>query len=296
VANPGAAKTFHAELDGVNISGNIPVPTTGGFQAWQTVSVTTPALTAGVKVLRIALDATDFNVNYVTFSNGSGDTTVPGGGTNIALNKPTTVSSIENGGMVGSNAVDGSQTSRWSSAFSDPQYIFVDLGAVYNINEIKIYWENAYGKNFEVQVSNDSTNWVQVKSVTGNATLLNDYTGLTATGRYVRIYGTVRNTQYGYSINELEVYGTLSSASSLAYIPETKADAVKLYPNPVYSTLTIGGVKNAHIFNIINLSTSQVTKMESTNGTLNVGRLPAGTYIVEFKDGNKIVRKKFVKL
>jgi hypothetical protein len=36
--------------------------------------------------------------------------------------------------------------------------------------------------------------------------------------------------------------------------------------------------------------------MESTNGTLNVGRLPAGTYIVEFKDGNKIVRKKFVKL
>lgn len=297
VANPGAAKTFHAEMDGVNISGDIPVPTTNGFQAWQTVSVTTPALTAGVKVLRIALDATDFNINYVTFSNGSGDTTVPGGGgTNLALNKPAYVSSVENGGMGGSNAVDGSQTSRWSSAFADPQYIFVDLGAVYSINEIKIYWENAYGKNFEVQVSNDSLNWSPVKTITGNATVLNDYTGLTATGRYVRIYGTVRNTQYGYSINELEVYGTLSSTSSLAYVPETKADGFKLYPNPVYSTLTIGGIKNTHIFNIINLSTSQVTKMESTNGILNVGRLSAGTYIVEFKDGNKIVRKKFVKL
>jgi glucose/arabinose dehydrogenase len=300
VANPGAAKTFHAELDGVNISGgNVAVPTTGGFQAWQTVSVTTPALTAGVKVLRITLDANDFNVNYVTFTNGGsngggGDTTVTGG-TNLALNKPTRVSSVENAGLGGSSAVDGSQTSRWSSAFEDPQYIFVDLGAIYNINEVKIYWENALGKDYEVQVSNDSITWSRVKAITGNTTTLNDHTGLTATGRYVRIYGTIRNTPYGYSINELEVYGTLSS-SSIAYVPETKTDAFKVYPNPVYSVLTIGGVKTAHLFNIINISTSQVTKMESANGTLNVGRLPAGTYIVEFKEGNKVVRKKFVKL
>ena len=28
-----------------------------------------------------------------------------------------------------------------------------------------------------------------------------------ATGRYVRMYGTVRGTQYGYSLWEFEVYG-----------------------------------------------------------------------------------------
>lgn len=302
VANPGAAKPFHAELDGQNITGNITVPTTGGFQAWQDVTATTPALTAGVHVLRISLDAADYNINYVTFSNGTtppvGDTTTPpttNPGTNLALNKKAYAYSLENGpGMGADKAVDGNQGTRWSSAFVDPNYMFVDLGAVYNISQVKIYWENAFGKNYEIQVSNDTINWSRVKQVIGNTTVLNDFTGLTASGRYVRIYGTVRNTQYGYSINELEVYGT--AAGSLAYMPEVNADIVKVYPNPAYSTLTISGAKNVRRFTVINLSTSQSTKMESTNGTLNVSNLPAGTYLVEFKDGNKVVRKKFVKL
>lgn len=304
VSNPGAVKTFHAEMDSQNITGNITIPTTGGFQAWQTVSATTPPLTAGVHVLRISLDATDFNVNYVTFSNGTTDTTGNGGGgdtttvgPNLALNKPAYASSLENAGpgMDASKAVDGNQGSRWSSAFYDPNYIFVDLGAVYNISRVKIYWENAYGKNYQVQVSNDTTSWTSVKTITGNSTLVNDHTGLTATGRYVRIYGTVRNTGYGYSINELEVYGKLA-AGGLAYLPETNTNVFTVYPNPVHSTLRISGVKTARRFTIINLSTSQATKMESTNGTLNVGSLPSGTYLVEFKEGNTVVRKKFVKL
>ncbi|SFM63738.1 Por secretion system C-terminal sorting domain-containing protein [Chitinophaga sp. YR627] len=68
VANPGAAKTFHVEMDGVNITGTVTVPTTGGFQAWQTVSTTTTqSLPAGIHVFRIVLEANDFNVNYFTF-------------------------------------------------------------------------------------------------------------------------------------------------------------------------------------------------------------------------------------
>ncbi|MBW8682827.1 carbohydrate-binding protein [Chitinophaga rhizophila] len=68
VANPGAAKTFHVEMDGIDITGPVTVPTTGGFQAWQTVATTTlQALPAGVHVFRIALEAADFNVNYFNF-------------------------------------------------------------------------------------------------------------------------------------------------------------------------------------------------------------------------------------
>jgi glucose/arabinose dehydrogenase len=68
VSNPGTAKTFHVEVDGQNITGAITVPTTGGFQAWQTVTATTTELTAGIKVFRIVLEATDFNINYFTFA------------------------------------------------------------------------------------------------------------------------------------------------------------------------------------------------------------------------------------
>ncbi|WP_210490275.1 Ig-like domain-containing protein [Rufibacter aurantiacus] len=133
-------------------------------------------------------------------------------GPNLALNKPVTVSSLENPSTPGTNAVDGSLTTRWASAFSDPQWLSVDLGAAYNINEVKITWEPAYAKAYEVQTSLDGTTWTNVKTVTGNSELVNDHTGLTANGRYVRIYGTQRATPYGYSIFELEVYGAAPDA------------------------------------------------------------------------------------
>lgn len=127
---------------------------------------------------------------------------------NLALNHPVTVSSIENADYPATGAVDGSYTSRWSSAFSDPQWIYVDLGATYTINEVKLTWEAAYAAAYKVQVSADAITWTDVRSVNGNTTLVNDLTGLTASGRYVRIYCTSRATAYGYSLYEMEVYGT----------------------------------------------------------------------------------------
>ncbi|HEX2533017.1 MAG TPA: discoidin domain-containing protein, partial [Chitinophagaceae bacterium] len=131
----------------------------------------------------------------------------PTGGPNLALLKPVTASSIENGTTPAAAAVDGNGGTRWSSAFSDPQWIYVDLGNRYDIGQVKLTWEGAYGRNYLLQVSDDAAQWTSVKTVTGNTSLVNDHTGLTATGRYVRVYGTERATPYGYSLFELEVYG-----------------------------------------------------------------------------------------
>src|SRR4051812_18865764 len=76
---------------------------------------------------------------------------------NIALNKPVTVSSTEAVGTPGGAAVDGNLTSRWSSTFSDAQFIYVDLGATTSISRVKITWENAYGKDYQLQVSANAT-------------------------------------------------------------------------------------------------------------------------------------------
>ncbi|UOQ73140.1 Ig-like domain-containing protein [Hymenobacter cellulosilyticus] len=135
-------------------------------------------------------------------------------GTNLALNKPTTTSSTEAPEFGGALAVDGNATTRWASAWADPQWIYVDLGARYNVSRVKLSWEAAHGKDYLVQVSNDAASWTTVKTVTGNTTLTNDHTGLSGAGRYVRIYGTARGTTYGYSLYELEVYGTPASTSS----------------------------------------------------------------------------------
>ncbi|MFM7023216.1 MAG: carbohydrate-binding protein [Flavobacteriales bacterium] len=67
VASPNANRSFHVELDGVDISGAIAVPVTGSWDGYQTVNVTTQNLTAGQHVMRIYIDAGDFNLNYLNF-------------------------------------------------------------------------------------------------------------------------------------------------------------------------------------------------------------------------------------
>ncbi len=71
LAATAAGKSFHIEMDGVNISGAISVPNTGGWQTWQTVTVNNIALTAGQKVMRIYFDTDGMNLNYVNFSTGT---------------------------------------------------------------------------------------------------------------------------------------------------------------------------------------------------------------------------------
>lgn len=132
--------------------------------------------------------------------------------TNLALNKTVTVTSLENAGQFpGSAAVDGNTGTRWSSAFSDPQDLTVDLGSIYDISRVKITWEAAYAINYQIQVSTDNITFTTIKTVSGNSTLVNDLTALssaTSAARYVRMHGTTRATGFGYSIIEFEVYGS----------------------------------------------------------------------------------------
>jgi hypothetical protein len=132
-------------------------------------------------------------------------------GTNIALNKPATASSLENSTFPASNAVDGNTGTRWSSGFSDPQWIQIDLGQTYSINHVTLNWEAAYGKAYQIQVSNDASTWTTIYSTTTGNGAIDDLTGLSGTGRYIRMYGTQRATAYGYSLFEFQVYGTPSS-------------------------------------------------------------------------------------
>lgn len=67
LAADGTGRTLHVEIDGVNISGAIAVPNTGGWQTWQTVTVNNLNLTSGQKVMRIAIDSDYINFNFVEF-------------------------------------------------------------------------------------------------------------------------------------------------------------------------------------------------------------------------------------
>jgi hypothetical protein len=132
--------------------------------------------------------------------------------TDAALNHPATASSLENASFPASAAVDGNTGTRWSSGFSDPQWLEVDLGASQTVCEVTLDWEAAYATAFQIQVSPDGTNWTTIYSTTtgtgGNQTL-----SVSGTGRYVRVYGTARATPYGYSLWEFGVYTTTGGTS-----------------------------------------------------------------------------------
>jgi hypothetical protein len=131
----------------------------------------------------------------------------------LSQGKPATASSTENAGTPASAAVDGNTTgTRWSSQFSDPQWIQVDLGQVATLSQIKLYWEAAYATAFQLQASTDGTTWTTLQSVTGGTGGTQTYT-VTGSGRYVRVYGTARATQYGYSLWEFQVYGSTGSTT-----------------------------------------------------------------------------------
>src|SRR5689334_16928074 len=54
----------------------------------------------------------------------------------LSQGKPATASSTENAGSPASAAVDGNNGTRWSSAFSDPQWLQVDLGETAAISQV----------------------------------------------------------------------------------------------------------------------------------------------------------------
>jgi beta-glucosidase-like glycosyl hydrolase len=136
---------------------------------------------------------------YGTLANGGGCGTI-----DAALNQPATASSVENAGTPASAAVDGNSGTRWSSAFSDPQWLQVDLGSTVTVCQVVLEWETAYATAFQIQVSADASTWTSIYSTTTGAGGTQTLT-VSGSGRYIRMYGTTRATGYGYSLWEFIV-------------------------------------------------------------------------------------------
>jgi serine/threonine protein kinase len=126
----------------------------------------------------------------------------------LSQGHPATASSVQGYPWAAANAVDGNSGTRWSSAWSDPQWLEVDLGATHAIRKVVLDWEwDAYATAFQIQVSDNGTTWTDIYSTTagtgGDQTLQ-----VSGTGRYVRMYGTHRVSGYGYSLWEFQVFGS----------------------------------------------------------------------------------------
>jgi hypothetical protein len=141
--------------------------------------------------------------------NGPQPSPPPTCGPLISQGKPATASSAEASNLAAQYAVDGDTNTRWSSAFSDPQWLQVDLGSVQSISRVKLNWEAAYGSAYTIQTSSNGSTWTNAYTENAGDGGVDDL-AVTANARYVRMNGTSRGTSWGYSLWEFQVYGGCS--------------------------------------------------------------------------------------
>jgi phosphatidylserine/phosphatidylglycerophosphate/cardiolipin synthase-like enzyme len=106
VASSGAGGTFHIESNGVDKTGPITIPDTGGWQIWTTVTKANVSLAAGAQVWRVVFDTTGpggaiGNLNYLKLTTGGGGgpaTSTPYGGTPVSLPGTIQAENFDEGG------------------------------------------------------------------------------------------------------------------------------------------------------------------------------------------------------
>jgi Gpi18-like mannosyltransferase len=119
-------------------------------------------------------------------------------GQNMSLNKNINVSSTEEYRKYAPNHVtDGRNDTQWSSGHSDPQWLYVDLGAPEDIASVRLNWGYEYAKKYNIQVSDDADNWKTVKEVTDGKGKSENIELTPVKARYVKVELVKRPFPYG---------------------------------------------------------------------------------------------------
>jgi beta-glucosidase len=227
VANAGSDKTITLPTNSVTITGSGSDPNgdpityswskvSGGAATLSgntTATLTASALVQGSYTFRLAISdnkgASAFDDVIVTVNpQASGCAQI------ISSGKSAAASSVL-GTNTASLVTDGNMNTRWESAYTDPQWITIDLGSAQNICKVSLQWETASAKSYQIQTSNDNATWTNIFTTTTGDGGLDDL-NLSGNGRYVRMYGTARNTGYGYSLWEFSVTGGTSLSDTQA--------------------------------------------------------------------------------
>ncbi len=224
---------------------------------------------------------------------------------NLALNKNVIVSSVESANYIGKNAVDGNYATRWSSQFSDPQTFTVDLGQLKHFNQIRISWETAYGKDYFIEVSENGSTWNKIIEQTNGFGGIEKWT-TDANARYIRLTGTKRGTEWGYSIYEFEVFNldTLSSSNDDKENLPLQFSLYQNYPNPFNPSTTISyqlpknGFVTLKIYDVLGREVSTLVNEYKSAGNyklnFDASNLSSGVYIYTIRSADNVLSKKMI--
>ncbi len=125
---------------------------------------------------------------------------------NIAYMRTVEATSEISSANSATKAVDADGNTYWESQNYDQQNFIVDMWSPQTVSSVKIAWNSHYASQYQVQISTDKQSWTTVyENYSANGgTVIHSFTPVSA--RYVKIYCIRRATEYGFAINEFEIY------------------------------------------------------------------------------------------
>jgi len=224
---------------------------------------------------------------------------------NLALAKTATASTLENVTFTANQATDGDGGTRWASSFANAtEWIYVDLGSNYTLNRVVLKWEAAYATQYKVQLSTDNVftenETISTQTASDGGT---DDLAVSGTGRYLRILCTAKAlAPYGYSLYEIEAYGSSSTARmalNVAEEPQEEETVFAVYPNPTTNYVQVSSPENLDnkVITIYDNSGTLIlqNKPQGNESVIDVSKLRRGIYILNFKSDQKSWSKKLIK-
>jgi glucose/arabinose dehydrogenase len=127
-------------------------------------------------------------------------------GEDKAAGRATTASS-QVAGQESGKAVDGSSTTRWTSAAASSQWWQVDLGGVRSVNQLWLEWSSTFASQYRIETSTDGVDFSTAASASITGPGLRATSFSTRSARYVRVIGDQGATVGGMSFAEARVFG-----------------------------------------------------------------------------------------
>ena len=235
-------RSFHLEIDGVDVTGIVTFNTGGaGWQTYQDVVVENVAFDAGAQTLRVEMDSGSFNFNYFELLEVS-SAQIPNPSTLVPLSRDNWVvtASVSSFRDPATNAIDGDDSTRWATGQRQtPGQIFnIDLGESQNFSSVVLETEgnpDDFARGYIVSVSTDGSDFTTVATGAGVGAV-EEIVFAEQTARYIRIQqtGSVRNW---WSIHELNV---LASDSDLGLVHDAGAFDAESNPSNANTIRPLG--------------------------------------------------------
>jgi len=221
---------------------------------------------------------------------------------NRALGRKVTASS----GTTQQFAVDGEFNTFWSStAATDPQWIQVLLENSYSVNKVILTWGVNYASSFRMVNYNHAIFYDLLYQNTSAAGGVDTVFVSGDTLRTLRVFLDQRSNPQGYSLREIEIYGTPIITDTEDFSPIVQNyELMQNYPNPfnpgstIRYQIPVAGFVELKVFDVLGNEIETLVKEYQAADRYEIGfdgsTLASGIYIYRLIVNNFVSAKKMM--